>query len=334
MKPKQNKTILRATVWPLILMAVLLSACDDGKLNTMMTKERLSAYMEENENLYIYMHSIYNYRQPVYMCLYDLETGASLNEVPRGKFGTGEGIPYGEFTAVEIPEATGPEIDVERNIPFFLKKTGTGSCAPTTDSARENPDYILYDMLMIHEDSNVAFNISNGYLSESLGGESWGNICGTTGDQSCDTKSGIGMGGGALRPQPAPAGKTTLNFFSLVWQSRGLEMTLCWDPDGSGPQPSILLTEFPEPYREDGWPVFDPITTGTIHLQDGIVDCSTANLADAIATKSLPAQMTFGPTSSQIEFGPDTSGTILITGVHLDGVPSEAQLRIVPLLHW
>ena len=74
--------------------------------------------------------------------------------------------------------------------------------------------------------------------------------------------------------------------------------------------------------------------SGVLHLHNGDTDCVTAEIADAVATLSLPAEATFGPEGSTVSFDAGSSGTLLIIGQSSDEIPQEARPRIIPLLNW
>ena len=330
MKKVGNGSVTDIVIAAVISLSTVAAACDDGILNTVVEKESLEDYLAAHPNLHLFMNGAHNFREPVFTCFYD-EVGNRLNRVPRGKYDSEEGISYGKLTAVEIPETQRP---VSLTVAFTTD--GISDCVdPMPDF--EVSSYLTFDVLFLDETDHLQITVFLGYLSQARGGENWGDICGDGGDEPCENYAGLGYSGNTLLENPPPAGKTALNFISpLTFGWQGLEeMTLCWDPDDGGAEPAILLTTLPEEYdpNRSGWPDFPPITTGTIHLQSGHVDCETASISAALATLAMPADMTFGPAGGKVAFGPDTSGHIYILGTNLEGVPAEAGLRIIPILN-
>ena len=338
---RKSKSIVTVA---LVLMSIVAGACEEGMSEAAdpsaaetdnspaVESETLAAYMATHPNLHLFMNGAHNFREPVYLCFYDNE-GNRLNQAPRGKYDSDEGVVYGQFTAVEVPEILSYD-----QLLILYTTDSVSDCAspmPVFDESAV-PPYVTLDTLFIGDNDDTHITIFEGYLSQRLGGENWGDICGEDGDAPCEDFAGLGYAGNILLINPPPAGRCALNFvppLTLSWQDP--EMTLCWDPDDDGAEPSILLTEYPEVYdpTQGGWPDFPPITTGTIHLQSGHVDCAAADLSAALATVSIPTDMTFGPDGGEIAFGPDTSGHIYIMGTDLDGAPAAAGLRIIPILN-
>ena len=333
MKRNTNRDMMGHAIAIFVLVSLGVSACYDGKLDTVVEAESLEAYMESRPSLRLFMNGVHNLRKPVFACFY--EDNHRLNKKPIGKYDSEKGIPYGQFTAVEIPEPENANL-----VKVIYTTDGISDCVDTLPDVRDldAPPYVLYDSFSYNEDDSADFEITmfEGYLSMNSGGEDWGDICGENGDDACEDHAEFRFMGGALTINMPQEGRTALDFFNpMDIGGQAPELTLCWDPDDAGAEPAILLTEYPVEYDEtlNTWSDFPPITTGTLHLQAGHVACETADMSAALATLSIPAEMTFGPADGKLTFDADSSGQIFIIGTGLNGVPAEAGYRIVPLLN-
>lgn len=309
------------------IFCIALFACDDGELNTVHTEQGLVDYMESNQSLRLFLHSIDNYRQPLYLCIYD-SSGNTLNTTPIGKDQSSRGIPYGEVTAAQIPEkAEGDEYQV-----VAYTVDGRSNC-PSRVPSPSPDEYPVLTVAALWGPSMV-YNIG-GYLSSTLGGEQWDG-CGDACDEPCENYAKITTGATDLQPEEPLEGRTTFRLGFLEWQSSQKPMTLCWDPDNVGGESSVLLTSIPTPHVApySDWIDAPSITTGILHLHLGRVDCGVANPTDAAANLPLPADASFGPPGSTIALDADTGTTLLLMGTTLEGVPGEAELRLIPIVHF
>jgi hypothetical protein len=356
-----NLNITRILLAAGLACSISQAACDDGELITAMEKEKSSmqsenppdqgqdtetsepevesdyttilySQMAENPNLMLFSNSIINYREPIFICLYD-EQGNALTESPLGKYRSDGGIPYGEITAVEMPEL-GPVADQLLAIAYTVD--GESDCLASLDQTIPYSFLTIDHYMLFFGRQSVLMPV--GYVSSVFGAEEW-FVCGENGDESCEpdpSSPGSGMAGiGCMNANEALPDQTALRFSSLTWRLEG-PLTFCWDPDDEEQEPSVFLGNYPIPYEPPytGRYELPPMTTGTIHLHLGEVDCAEATIANAAATLALPAPATFGPPGAQIAFDAGSSGTLVVFGTPIDGVPQDAGLRIVPLLNW
>jgi hypothetical protein len=337
-KNKMMKINIKYNAIPLFGLIVLLAApcaCDDGELNTLLPKQNLSVYMEDNADLMLYFNSLDNYRESIYLCFYDADTHTRYNTEPIGKYQSEGGIPYGEATAVKLPPI------VEKTVVAAMYLTDGNKDCLNSDLDYSEPEgwsgetgAIPIERLRIR--SKWLHGVL-GYIAPREGfGEDWDG-CGEEGEWSCSLELPFSVDVSAKAPL---AGKTSIKFhreLSSVFASR--DQTICWDPDNNGSESSILLAAL---ITDDRDPAtcsvsknnLTPMTTGTIHLHLGRVNCADAAIADAAATLPLPADATFGPAGSKIVFDADESATLLVTGSILDGIPQEGGLRMTPIPNW
>ena len=309
-----------------------LSACDeDGDLNTVVEKESLAEYMEVHPELRLYLNAVSNYREPVFICIY--EADRLLTPTPLGRYGSAEGIPYGEITAVEVTDAYA-SLDENTMVSEVFVTDGLSPCPeirPVDGLAPASVDTFVGT----GSDDASFIRMVMGLLSSSEGGEEW-MVCGDTGDGPCVEESHLGSGGTGLLPNsPLDASKTTVTFWKVGDElDTGEETyTFCWnDGDGNlstlGPYP----IPYEPPYR--GWFDVDPLLSGAVLLFDGDVDCAAVDPADAITSTPIPADATFGPDGSTVKFEAGSSGTFVVIGQSAPGIPAEAGLKIIPILHW
>ena len=137
MKTKQikNPRVVRSICGAAIGVSLFLFACDDGILNTMIEQKSLAEYMEENPNLRLFMNNIVNYREDIFLCIYGDDGETLFTPSPLGKYGSSEGIAYGEITAVDV----GIGIDTTEPNPkpysLVFVKDGVSPCQDTFDPA-------------------------------------------------------------------------------------------------------------------------------------------------------------------------------------------------------
>ena len=324
--------IVAATLGMLIA-GIGFSACDDGNLNTVVEQESLAEYMGGHPELRLYLNAVSNYREPMYICIYDMESGGTpVTPMPLGRYGSAEGIPYGEITAVDVKDAYASLEDLDAVEEVFV----TDGFSPCPESLQACGDLgrVPAGVVVGSEDASI-IRIVDGLLASSEGGEEW-MVCGDTGDGPCVENSHMGSGLTGLLPNtPLDASKTTVTFWKIGGKinTEDETYTFCWN-DGEGS--TTTLGPYPIPYEPPyrGWFDVDPLLSGAILLFDGDIECADANPADAIASTPIPADATFGPDGSTVQYEAGSSGTLLVIGESVPGIPTEAGLKIIPILHW
>lgn len=300
---------------------------------------KLASYFEENDDLIVYMNDVVNLQKPLFFCFYDDQTNTSLNAQPIGKFGSSGGIPFGEFSAVQVPGYSWQSGDDLSTIAYVLTSNKDITCPANKSDVADNADFVtakatvqMGALSKNHAGQSTYFS-ARGYTDiEYPEAEDWGYICGPEEDAFCEDVQAFSFASVELRSKAISEDKTQLNFVLETWGGYTSEMAICWDADGDGPESPVLLSELNIGGPQTG--VFNPITSGVLLLYLDMLNCEDVGVDDAAAKLEIPAPMTFGPEGGEIEFGAGTQGSILIQGTTLDNAPPDAGPRIVPLLHW
>jgi hypothetical protein len=339
MTTKQIKTKKVVRILYAAVLSMGFAACDDGNLNTVIEQETLAEYMGGNPDIRLFMSNIPNYREDLFVCAY-LDEGwiaspstepVLLTPTPAGKFGTTEGIPFGEITAVELPGIDG--FEQSAYLHGYFTTDGLTPCAEEWGVSQT--DGVIADFYRASPSAGLVY-IPNGFLSTAQGGEDW-SICGDAGNEPCDLYAGVNSFGfwDLQYNPPLDPSMTNLVVYDIDLTPSDTDpgMTICWDPDGAGEEPSQLVRNDSD-FDPSAWFDIDPITEGVLHVHEGAVDCATANIGDASASTVLPAEATFGPEGSEVAFGPNSSGALLYVGIEGENVPQEARPRLIPVLKW
>ena len=328
MKTSINKRPTALAILGFLAVIWAVSACDeDGDLNTVVEQESLAEYMEVHTELRLYLNAVSNYREPLYICMYDGDS--LLTPMPLGKYGSEAGIPYGEITAVEVTNVYAG-LDGTENVFDVFVTDGLSPCAETPSEGG-----LVFTMGGLGEDDASMIRIISGLIPSSEGGEEW-MVCGDNGDSACAEESHLINAGTGLQPNsPIDASKTTVTFWKIGDElaADDATYTFCWN-DGNGNMSA--LGPYPIPYEPPyrGWFDVDPLLSGAVMLFDGDVDCTAADPSAALTSTPIPADATFGPDGSTVKFEAGSSGTFVVIGQSASGIPAEAGLKIIPILHW
>lgn len=239
-----------------------------------------------------FSHTISNYPGKVDVCL---EVDGAAGATPIDRAGFPDGIPYGGTSAYVAVTSLARDSLVYRMYPAPLT-----ACPPAGSPIQP----LVVGM--------IAWGAA---ITTDMDGSHWGaapagvtaippgdpaSVCGPMMNEACSASNYSTGYWVEDRPDPTPdAGKASVALSSLFRGGASPLYTVCYDPDGDGPDPGVLLFDMELDGLLVGHRSVPPLTGGRLMVfQGSAYPCSTASPTMAIAVQDLPATAGDGAVAS------------------------------------